>query len=1686
MPTTTRTIRVFISSTFSDLKVERNALQERVFPRLKRYCQRHGWSFQAIDLRWGISHEAALDQSTMRICRAEIARCQAVTPRPNFVVLLGDRHGWRPLPDEIPAAEFEALRPHLPAELANRWYQLDENAVCPLPDGTGLDKGRYILQPRTSEFTDYDKWFAEVEGPLGDAFRRVAHELGLPEDVRRKYEASATAQEIHDGAFAVPDAREHVVAFIREIRTADGRPLRETLPGDPALKDFVDLKQDELDRESQDQLDALKKELRAHLGEDRVKTYAARWEGNGTSTEHLNRLCLDVLRSLGRLIHAQIKSHSALPPLEEERLRHQEFAQRRARDFTGQVGPLGEIERYLAPTSDPSTPLVVHGASGSGKSALLAKAVEEVAGGKWQVAGVISQKAEDAARPSTINSQPSTLLYRFIGATAHSTDPRSLLEGLCQEIYAQCGFEEVKKEALEEISGEDETARKKRDEVESQYAIPSDLPRLASTFRRFVDSIPADHSTVLMLDALDQLQVSDRPELSWLPDKLPAHVRLVVSAIPGPMLDALKSRLPSARFLELGPMRAEDTTALLQKWLHRAGRRLAREEQRQAIRDGFTRCSLPLYLRLAFEEAQRWRSYDDPPPPSPDVDGLIERLFSRLSKPANHGPLLVERAVSYLRCSRHGLSEDETLDLLANDPEYWAHFRQSAHHALPVTDGQQTRRLPVVIWSRLYHDLEPNLSWRSADGTALMVFFHTRFNEVADRQFLRDDAVRRARHDSLATYFYDLADPERKQSWTGDSPRPFLQVAFHLAGAQRLDELCQTLCDLRFVEARCRVGQVFELIADYRLAQEHLPEAREDGRQERERQARAEKWTKEIIEYARKWSDRRDCAARGETVTEPQPALPEIIASVEPWSNERIEAECKRIIENPTRLDHFRKFAGFVASECYPLLAFGCRPGFVAQHAFNQMPRGPMHDAAARLIGALDIPLLLRRWPPNALDNPKPPLIFALEGHVRLVGSVSVTPDGRFAVSGSDDCSLRVWDLANGACLRTLAGHSGRVGSVSVTPDGRRALSGSTDKTLRVWDLDSGQCLRTLGGYSGKVSGVSVTPDGRRAVSGSDDKTLRVWDLESGRCVRTLAGHSDKVSSVSVTPDGRCAVSGSWHNALRVWDLESGQCVQTLEGHSRAVLRVSVTPDGRRALSGSFDNALRVWDLESGACLHTLTGHVPGVVSVSVTPDGRHAVSASSDRTLRVWDIEKGACIRSLSVPSGGVKSVSVTPDGRRAVSGSMDNIIRVWNLESGACLRTHAVHSNGVKTVSVTPDSRRAVSGDDDNTLRVWDLESGQCLRTLAGHSDLVLSVSVTPDGQRVVSGSWDNTLRVWDLESGACLHTLQGHSEWVNSVSVTPDGRRAVSGSQDNTVRIWDLDSGQCLRTLAGHTDVVSSVSVTPDGKRVLSGSRDSTLRVWDLESGGCLQTLKDHDDWPLNPKMTPDGRRVISQSGEESDDVILRVLDLGSGTCLRQLAGHSAVIGTVCMMLDGRHVVSGSLDKTLRVWNVESGQCLRTLEGHTQEVVSVCVTPDGRYAVSGSKDKTIRVWDLDNGQCLGLYSAPARIRSVAFANHCNMICVETTADALFFLDLRGIEADRDLKPDVAPNISDEDYEGLLLRGLEFTRHEKGNDHEETLAHLAALAVHLQKMGETDESRAFAMERDRLAAKRNQTDET
>jgi WD40 repeat protein len=114
---------------------------------------------------------------------------------------------------------------------------------------------------------------------------------------------------------------------------------------------------------------------------------------------------------------------------------------------------------------------------------------------------------------------------------------------------------------------------------------------------------------------------------------------------------------------------------------------------------------------------------------------------------------------------------------------------------------------------------------------------------------------------------------------------------------------------------------------------------------------------------------------------------------------------------------------------------------------------------------------------------------------------------------------------------------------VAVLGDGRCALSGSCDKTLRLWDLQTGETLRTLKGHTHWVSAMVVLGDGRRALSGSDDNTLRLWDLETGETLRTLEGHTDGVTAVAVLGDGRRTLSGSSDYTLRLWDLATGECL---------------------------------------------------------------------------------------------------------------------------------------------------------------------------------------------------------------------------------------------------------------------------------------------------------------------------------------------------------------------------------------------------------------------------------------------------------------------------------------------------------------------------------------------------------------
>jgi WD40 repeat protein len=107
-------------------------------------------------------------------------------------------------------------------------------------------------------------------------------------------------------------------------------------------------------------------------------------------------------------------------------------------------------------------------------------------------------------------------------------------------------------------------------------------------------------------------------------------------------------------------------------------------------------------------------------------------------------------------------------------------------------------------------------------------------------------------------------------------------------------------------------------------------------------------------------------------------------------------------------------------------------------------------------------------------------------------------------VSGSHDCTVRIWDAALGTVQHTMKGHTSRVASVAFSSDGLWIVSGSWDKTVRIWDAASGTVQHTLEGHTAWVTSVAFSFDGLQILSGSDDCTVRIWDLNTGAMQHVL------------------------------------------------------------------------------------------------------------------------------------------------------------------------------------------------------------------------------------------------------------------------------------------------------------------------------------------------------------------------------------------------------------------------------------------------------------------------------------------------------------------------------------------------------------------------------------------------------
>jgi eukaryotic-like serine/threonine-protein kinase len=677
------------------------------------------------------------------------------------------------------------------------------------------------------------------------------------------------------------------------------------------------------------------------------------------------------------------------------------------------------------------------------------------------------------------------------------------------------------------------------------------------------------------------------------------------------------------------------------------------------------------------------------------------------------------------------------------------------------------------------------------------------------------------------------------------------------------------------------------------------------------------------------------------------------------------------------------------------------------------------HDPNQALAWLKSISPAFSRWSAArivAADAKAHGIAMVLPGHTGAVNDVAFSRDGATLATGSDDHTVRLWDVKTGR-ERILKGHTDEVYFVAFSPDGTQLASAGKDETIRLWDIATGSA-RVLIGQTGRFGGLAFSPDGRHLLSASYDGMVRLWDAKSGDG-SLLSSTPGPIRGMAFSPDGKTVAHGGGDRLLHLTDLESGR-VRVLAGHEAAIIALAFSPDGARVATRDIDGTVLEWDARTGAhrallgsSLSTKALSMTGLGALYFSPDSATIASVGEDETLRLWDVRTGAA-RALQGHEGRILAAAFSPDGSSIATGSYDRTVRLWSVATGKSRVLHEsedavikvafspdgehlaagsadatarifptstgadrvlVHRSPVLAADFSRDGKLLGSADSEGILRLWDLASG-APRVLSRHGSGPAFLRFSPDGQRLASSGADGVVRSWDRATDLQKTITTYPRESARALAFSPDGRLLASAGGEGLVRVNDLTSGE-ERVFQGHDRAVTALLFSPSGAELASASLDGVVRLWQLASGS-NRAFRGHEEAVSALAFSADGHKLASGSVDHK----LRFWDTATGDSHLVDAGGSGIT-QIAYSADGMTAITVSkVESSLRLWDVATGQQRGALRGHGGEVVGFSLSPDRRLLATASTDRTVRLWDLASGESRVLRGHEGAVLGVVFS--------------------------------------------------------------------------------------------------------
>ncbi|MGA3359873.1 MAG: DUF4062 domain-containing protein [Halobacteriota archaeon] len=1527
-----QTVSVFVSSTFNDMHAERDYLVKRVFTELREWCEQRKLHLIDIDLRWGITEADAMNKNAVKVCLNRIDEC-----RPFFLCFLGQRRGWVPKKDEIDpdtCTAFPDLKNYIGAASITE-MEILHAVIDPMNKKERADRSFFYLRDPSylKDLPDEPEFIRNTytnEGIANPIDRERADEE--LRDLREVIIPKTHRPVHHYTAKWNPNETTQELAIPLQCPSGEIRNQKRWKNHWRVLG--TDPTTFDLNDDEMLAEEARKKNqeiIRGRLGSFRC------------DNEDLAKVIFD---DLTKAISERFPEHlvdRAETPLQKELDQQERFLELNCNGFIRREGDFDALNAYAA--SDSRDLFVLTAPGGMGKTMLLAN---------W-IRSYQQQHGQDLP-----------IFYRFIGASDGSTTVNAVLRSVLAEINE---------------------ANLIQDEI------PFDPTELRNKFPDLLKLIGTQGQCMIVIDALNQLESGLR-NLYWLPKKLPAGIKMIVSfKRDGDEAEQLASNLRKSlprTYYEIKPFATRDdrkklVTAYLDQYLKQLDDTLieALIERPEAQN--------PLFLKVVLSELRIYGSFanlgkkireDFGTTPAEAFVAVLRRLEDDPIYSSVEPKISVPLIFGLLAHARQGLAEEELVGLFIQ--ELCAHEKIKCETNDLRYSYTDTIRL-ILRQVRQY----------LASRQGRYDFFYEGFKEAAMvtyQQLKKETNSEHSGsgwHDILASFF--IAMPTWLTQIKSDTRptiesrvpnyRKCIELPYQLTKAGRNSELEDILTNISFIEAKATSLNIDDLLLDY----QRLCYGRIDPRS-----PVCTCWYDDekygfFCPFCHTWNTISNkllgtmvsCPICGKSVL----INLFVLKSSHKLNDISIEPILQQIPKYENVSPKLIEFFEFVRNQTHILSQ---HPSQTFDQALNWLNDTAPNKNAKAIYAHKTPKKPWIRWinREDSLD----PRITTIPVDTEKFDACLFTPEGYHFVTLTDGKTVRVWDARTCTEIEKIRLANENATSIAFSPNCEDLIIGYEDGRIEA------RCMTYLDGDpeyffddgSSEIHYCKFSADGKFFVTHSLAE-IKIWETKNRTKARAL-GHANLCA---LDPSGKYIATILKNNDIVIRDLDSGDEVNS-EQHNTSdkITHCEFSPDGNwlcfLEVIG-LDGYFLIKDVKNLNQLHRL--YACGIRKFVFSPNGQFLALPHSNGYIYIYDLDSRALklcegetnryffgiSHALKTTLSGhhpddIDILSFSPDGEHLLSASgNEHTIKIWDLPSAFAFKvTTPRMASGVNRLLFSPDGRKIIVASSHTETLVLDAKDGRILQSyVIVHGSWPYHMHdavLTPNSQQVVGGSNGFVLFMnTEIES----YYTKSFKGLVYQCLFTPTGHILIL-LIDGKLEFYDKN-GVFLRNLQlkdGSGEVIR-FALSPNGSEIIIATKDNNLGCYFVENGKVKWIAKEnrHNSVIQTLSFSPDGNNFVSTSDRQ-----LCIYNANSGIIIKTFSMKDDIT-SFSSCPDGLTFAFASNDKIF-VCNWKTGLLRKKFAPHDDEVTGCAFSSDCRYLITISSDCTLKTWDTNEWNLLATF--------------------------------------------------------------------------------------------------------------------